>query len=64
MARSTRGDAWTQTSARVIAKPKVHDEIVKLHTLGASGWTEIRRGGTRQIVERVTPQAFGILQGP
>jgi hypothetical protein len=40
MARSTRGDAWTQTSARVIAKRKLHDEIVKLHTLGASRWTE------------------------
>ena len=38
--RFTRGDAWTQTSTHVIAKRKVHNEIVKLHTLGASRWTE------------------------
>jgi hypothetical protein len=50
---------WLDGKARYeIVKRSIYDEIVKIRGVGASGWTENLRGGTRRTVERVPSRAF------
>jgi hypothetical protein len=54
---NVNNERWLDGKARYeIVLRSIYDEIVKLYTLGASGWTENRRGGKRRIVERTLPR--------